>query len=115
MAAGPRGLLAFWLGGAGATGQAGVRGLLAPWIGGAGAPSTPAGGGGYVSLLAFWLGGAAAGVAPEPPIQPSGPGAPGHPYRRRLPIDLMRRRQLIEEDELLFLLAARLIAEGVID
>jgi hypothetical protein len=59
MAAGFRGLLAPWLGGAGAnTSQAGTRGLLAPWIGGASAVTGAHGG--VRSLLAPWIGGASA-------------------------------------------------------
>lgn len=128
MAAGPRSLLAFWIGGAGATTdetqagvrsllapwiggasaapeaetQAGVRSLLAPWIGGAGAASAAAEQAAVRSLLAFWLGGAAAGTAVEPPTpQPFDLRGGG----RRLPIppDLVdrMRRQLIEEDEVI--------------
>lgn len=65
-------LLAPWIGGAGAkTEQGSVRGLLAPWIGGAGASEPLVEQGGVASLLAFWAGGAAAGIAvPPQPQQP---------------------------------------------
>lgn len=97
MAAGPRSLLAFWLGGAaappGGSTQAGVRGLLAPWIGGASAPvvrrpsvrsllapwiggaskpPTAASSAGVRGMLAFWLGGASAGVQTAPPDSSGG-------------------------------------------
>ena len=66
MAAGFRGLLAFWAGGAAQglapTVQAGVRGMLAPWIGGAGKGSAPpVATPGFRGLLGFWIGGAGRG------------------------------------------------------
>lgn len=65
-------LLAPWIGGAGAkTEQGAVRSLLAPWIGGASAAQPPLDQGGVASMLAFWAGGAAAGIAvPPQPEQP---------------------------------------------
>jgi hypothetical protein len=61
MAAGVRGLLAFWVGGASASpSQAGVRSFLAPWIGGASAEPAGTTQAGFRSLLAPWLGGASA-------------------------------------------------------
>jgi hypothetical protein len=126
MAAGPRSLLAFWAGGAGATASetlAGVRGLLAPWIGGASAEPADTGAQGGVrsllapwiggagaattteqqaavrSLLAFWLGGASAGVAPAP-----APAPPIQAGRRVvIPPELVERmrRHQIEEDEVI--------------
>lgn len=74
------GLLAFWIGGAGAAPvatQSAVRSLLAPWIGGAGA--TPvATQGGFQGLFAFWTGGGAAlYVSPVTPAQDGGSGVGG--------------------------------------
>lgn len=73
MAAAARGMLAFWMGGAGAvtpTTTGGVKSLLAPWMGGAGAPPAAATTGGNRSLLAFWLGGAGAVPGDVPPPTP---------------------------------------------
>jgi hypothetical protein len=79
-----------------------VRSLLAPWVGGASLPvSTP----GYRSLLAFWAGGAVVGQQATPPVLRGG----GRYY---VPQRLRRdyREQLIDEDELLLLMAAEIVA-----
>lgn len=106
MAAGPRSLLAFWMGGAGAPPAAvGVRSMLAPWIGGASAPpNTQAG---YTSLLAFWAGGAA-GLGDIAPPDP-GPSPPGG---RRIRVPAAMR--LKDDDDLLLLIAAQLAASGLL-
>ena len=130
MAAGQRGLLAFWMGGAAAppvATTAGSRGLLAPWVGGAAAPAEAGDQGGTRSLLAPWLGGAAApaatgaqagyrgllgfwagGYCAGPDVAPP-PTQPGGGYRPfRIPPDLRTalRRGILDEDDLLLLLAA---------
>lgn len=128
MSAGPRGLLAFWMGGAAAPPSspagaglrsqlapwiggasapaagaptAGTRGLLAPWIGGASAPAGTATAG-YRGLLGFWAGGLSAGpAAPEP--EPQAFALSGGPDRLDLSDD-----DLIE-------IAFALIASGALD
>lgn len=123
-----RGLLAFWIGGAGAAPtaeQGGTRSLLAPWIGGASAPAAAEHGGtrsmlapwiggasaataaqqlGTRGLMAFWMGGAAPGVGtdPEPPIIQGSSGGSG-----------LRARLLREDEELLALLAGA-VASGLL-
>ena len=83
MAAGFRGLLAFWAGGAAQglapTVQAGVRGMLAPWIGGAGKGSAPpVATPGFRGLLGFWIGGAGrGGVVPPVSVPVAGGGGGG--------------------------------------
>ncbi len=105
MAAGYRGLLAFWAGGAGSSApstqagyrsllapwaggaasdagaaQAGIRSMLAPWIGGAGvAPSASAG---FRSLQAFWAGGGSALEQATAGPTPGEYGSPSRPKRR---------------------------------
>ena len=105
MAAGYRGLLAFWAGGAGSsapstqagyrsllapwaggaasdvgTTQAGIRSMLAPWVGGAGiAPTASAG---IRSLLAFWAGGGSALEQATAGPTPGEYGSPSRPKRR---------------------------------
>lgn len=116
---GPRSLLAPWVGGAGvpASGAtAGQRSLLAPWVGGAGATTAPpAAQGGYASLLGFWVGGAGATAdVITPPAPPAGPGVGRRPQRVRLPAELLDdlRLRRIDEDDVLLLIAAHLIATG---
>jgi len=113
--AGTHGLLAFWIGGAGATPaaeQGAVRGMLAPWIGGAGA--TPAAEQGAVrGMLAPWMGGA--GAVPgqvEPPTPPILGGGGRYP----VPPDLRAgfRRRLLAEDELMLLMAAQIAGAGLL-
>ncbi len=132
MAAGPRGLLAFWMGGASAPpvttsagnrsllapwiggasapadepAQAGARGLLAPWLGGASAPAGAPTQAGYRGLMGFWAGGAAAGPAVEPPPQDGSFAAAGRPFD--LPPWYMdaERLGLITADDLLMLIAS---------
>jgi hypothetical protein len=93
MAAGPRGLLAFWMGGAAAapvTTTAGARGLLAHWIGGASAPPASGTQAGYRGVLGFWAGGYAAGPAVDPPAPSAGPllGGPDRIAGNRRRIEL---------------------------
>lgn len=119
--AGYRSPLAFWVGGAAAPPPppvaAAKRSLVAPWLGGAAAPPAASPFGGRRSLLAPWLGGAAAlpgSIQPEPPPRVIGGGRP----LRRIPIppqltDQYRRR-LIDEDELLVLMAAQIAASGLL-
>lgn len=96
---------------------AGYRGLLAPWIGGAGAV-VPADGGPR-SLLAFWIGGAGAQVDAEPPPPPAPPPplVGSRPrFRYPVPADLqaLNRARLIDDDELLLLMAAQIAAAGLL-
>jgi hypothetical protein len=97
--------------------QAGVRSMLAPWLGGAGvAGVTPETSGGYRSLLAFWVGGAGAVRAPS---IGGGGGGVGLGVLRRIPVppqvvdDL--RQQLIDEDELMLLMAAHIAGSGLLN
>lgn len=105
MAAGYRGLLAFWAGGAGSsappnqagyrsllapwaggaasdvgTTQAGIRSMLAPWVGGAGVAPTAAAG--IRSLMAFWAGGGSALEQSAAAPIPGDYGSPSRPKRR---------------------------------
>lgn len=120
--AGQRGLLAFWMGGAGAAqanNQGAVVGMLAPWLGGAGAAAAPATTSGVHSLLAPWLGGAGAAVgAPPPPPPPPPMPHPGGGVgvRVRVPPAMLSdlQRQLIDEDELLVILAAQIAGAGLL-
>lgn len=91
----------------------GTTGLLAFWIGGAGAEPAAPGDAGVRSLLAFWMGGACSSGGDEPPAPAPSPssGGPG-PFRR--PIDLRVRRSAAEEDDLLIAMTAHLIASGKI-
>lgn len=106
--AAPRGLLAFWAGGAVAgiapETSAGVRSLLAPWVGGASVTPT-AYQVGVRSLLAFWLGGACPGPDDEPQPEPQPiPQAPsGRPMRFRIP-----RRLRGEDEEIMLIIHAAL-------
>lgn len=91
----------------------GTTGLLAFWVGGAGAPPATGGDAGPRSLLAFWMGGAASYGGAEPPAPAPSPSASGPgPFRR--PVDLRVRRSAAEEDDLLMAMAAQLIASGKI-
>ncbi len=135
MAAGHRGLLAFWLGGAAAppvstqagrrsqlapwiggasapaagVTQAGTRGLLAPWIGGASAPAATGTQAGYRGLLGFWAGGYSVGaeIPPEPEQAAQLLGGPDRIYDPRRRIDLT--------DDDLFRIAATIIVSGCLD
>ncbi|MBP6514029.1 MAG: hypothetical protein KA224_02545 [Steroidobacteraceae bacterium] len=96
----------------------GVRSMLAPWAGGAGAivPTTTTGG--PRSLLAFWIGGAGAQieVAPPPPAPPPTPIGSRPSFRYPVPADLqaLNRARLIDDDELLLLMAAQIAAAGLL-
>lgn len=99
MAGGSRGLLAFWMGGAGAnpaSSQSGVRSMLAPWMGGAGSPSAGQQAG-MRGVMAFWMGGAAYGSAPV--VGPPHPAGGGYAMPRP-------PRVRDDEEELLWLVAA---------
>jgi hypothetical protein len=114
---GARSMLAPWMGGAAsdAAPPGGYRSMLAFWSGGAASITGPAPtAGGYRSMLAFWVGGA--GVATEVEPSPPSPGVIGPPYRFHVPGDLSERyrRKLIEEDELLLLMAAQIVAAGLL-
>ena len=134
MAAGHRGLLAFWIGGAAAAPvstqagrrsqlapwiggasapaagvtQAGTRGLLAPWIGGASAPAATGTQAGYRGLLGFWAGGYNAGPAGTP--TPDEHPLLGGPDRIHDP-----RRRIDFTDDDLFRIAAAIIFSGCLD
>lgn len=116
-------MLAPWMGGAAAPStatQGGVRSMLAPWAGGAGAvvPSTTTGG--PRSLLAFWIGGAGAQIEVAPPTPDLGlvgwQHSPRRPLRLPVPPDLQAQRLalLIDDDELLLLMAAQIAATGLL-
>ena len=98
---------------------AGYRGLLAPWIGGAannGAQKV-----GYRSLLAFWIGGAAiyGATPPTPPIVPSQPTFGGGGYSRHsfddVTFDAVARAERRRKDDMeLVLILGAMINEGLL-
>lgn len=119
MAAGFRGPLAPWVGGAGASSGAeapatvGFRGLLAPWVGGVSAPAgaeAPATVG-FRGALAPWVGGAVSSAAAPPPA----PGPEPTGGRRVVPFELLdaQRRGRLRIDDALLLLAAAYAADIV--
>jgi hypothetical protein len=93
-------MLAFWLGGSGAT-IPGYRSMLAFWLGGGCAEIQP----GYRSILAIWLGGASSGAEISPP-EFGGGGGWG---RISLPRHKIVRADILDEfneEELSAILAA---------
>lgn len=98
--AAPRGLLAFWAGGASSSApstQAGYRSLLAPWAGGAGiAPTASAG---IRSLLAFWAGGGSALEQAAATPLPGDYGSPSRPKRRVRRVVHATPAEIVDDDE----------------
>lgn len=90
-----------WFGADGAAPtQAAPRGLLAFWAGGAVAGIAPETSVGIRGLLAFWIGGASPGPfgPPDPEPNPIPQSPSGHPVRFRIP------RRLRDEDEEIMLI-----------
>lgn len=89
--------------------------MVAPWLGGASArvvTTRP----GYFSLLAPWLGGAGVHIEIAPPAPSPFTGVSRPPRRLPVPPDLqaLRLAQLIDDDELLLLMAAQIAASGLL-
>lgn len=119
MAAGPRGLLAFWMGGAGAAPaaeQGGVRSLLAPWMGGACTAPEYTEQGGFRSLLGFWMGGAAADPGiPLEIIQPPIPGGSGYQKPRIRSRPHQEINAILADDEEVAAALCLMFAAGLFD